>query len=161
MTASRLIDQDMGWKRLKRDLTYTKEATVVTVGVQGDAAKKQHGDDGISNVALAAVHEYGRFDGTIPERSFIRSTIDDRSEEYHRLAKNLCGRIIDGTMTTHRALAMMGTRIVVDIKRRIQRGIDPPNKPATISRKRSSKPLIDKGQLIGSITHEVGTNEGA
>jgi hypothetical protein len=30
-----------------------------------------------------------------------------------------------------------------------------PNKPATIARKRSSKPLINKGQLRSSIAHRV------
>lgn len=188
--AARLIDQDLGWKKLRESLKRTAEAKVVRVGVQGDEAQQDH--DGISGVRLAAVHEFGAHinhpggtpyvvteDGavfvhkgtpgiagitkpheiTIPERSFIRSTIDENAAKYHDLVKKLAGLVIDGKMLTRQALGMLGLRVVADIKRRIQRGIDPPLKQATIDRKHSSKPLIDKGQLLNSITHEVGVSE--
>jgi hypothetical protein len=188
--AAKVIDQDLGWKKLRDSLVRTNEAKVVRVGVQGDEAQRDH--DGINSVRLAAVHEFGAHinhpggtpyvitkDGAvfvnkghpnpagvtkpheivIPERSFIRSTIDEHAEQYHELVKKLAGMVIDGKMMTRQALGLLGARVVADIKRRIQRGIDPPLKQATIDRKHSSKPLIDKGQLLNSITHEVGVSE--
>ena len=38
---------------------------------------------------------------------------------------------------------------------KIDEGLQPPLKPATIAAKGSSTPLIDTGQLYGQITHEV------
>jgi len=37
----------------------------------------------------------------------------------------------------------------------IMKGVPPPNAPSTIKRKRSSHTLIDKGNLVGSITHKI------
>ena len=49
----------------------------------------------------------------------------------------------------------MGVQIVAWIKETIVAGLEPPNVPATIARKKSSKPLVDHGQLLNSIHFEV------
>lgn len=151
---ARIIDQDLGWRKIKRALERSRDATVVTIGVHEDAASRKDGD-GISGVVLAAVHEFGRRDGSIPERSFIRSTIDDNARKYSALTKNMLLRIMRSGMTSHHALGLLGARVVADIKRRIQHGIAPDIQEATKQRKGSSKPLIDTAQLLRSITHVV------
>jgi len=54
-------------------------------------------------------------------------------------------------------LRLAGVFLEGKIKETIQRGRSewPPLKPATIKRKKSSKPLIDTGKLLNSITSKV------
>lgn len=114
--------------------------------------KGTHGIDGVTKAHMI----------TIPERSFIRSTVDENAGKYNRLAKALMRKIVGGQLELRQALGLIGAKVQADIKRRIQRGIDPPLRPRTIERKRSSKQLIDTGQLLNSITYEVGRDlEGA
>ncbi|MDF7681191.1 hypothetical protein PT300_11600 [Enterobacteriaceae bacterium ESL0689] len=49
----------------------------------------------------------------------------------------------------------MGEKLAGEVKRKIQSGIAPPLDPKTIARKGSSRPLIDTGNLLQSITYEV------
>lgn len=157
MTTGKVIDQDLGWNKLRGELRRSREHRVVSVGIQGEEAGEDH--EGLTNVELAAIHEWGTRDGHVPERSFIRSTIDENSAKYHDLAKRLLSMVIDGKKTTFEALSLLGLRVVADIRRTIQRGIPPPNAESTIRQKHSSKPLIDKGQLINSITYKVTSSE--
>jgi hypothetical protein len=98
---------------------------------------------------------------TIPMRSFIRSTMDEKSEEYHRKAGILIGRIVDGSMDKHKALEIMGQVIQTDIQRKIDNMKYPPLKAATIRRKGSSALLIDTGLLRSSIRYVVKNRDDA
>ncbi|MDE9495734.1 hypothetical protein KKJ09_19635 [Xenorhabdus bovienii] len=125
----------------------------VYVGVP--ASKNQRNDEtGISNAVVAAAHEFG-VPGHIPERSFLRSTVSENKENAAKfLAKNIREALLtDGDKET--PFALLGEKIAGEVKRKIQAGIDPPLDPKTIKRKGSSKPLIDTGQLLQSITYEV------
>ena len=53
------------------------------------------------------------------------------------------------------AAARVGNYGASQVKRGIVNGNFTPNSPLTIARKGSSKPLIDKGDLVGSITYQV------
>lgn len=99
-------------------------------------------------------------DIVIPERSFIRSTIDENRDEYRKEIKRLAALVLDGKLTEEKALAIFGLRVEGDIQARIQGGIAPPLKAATIKRKtvagkKGTTPLIGSGQLVASITSEV------
>ncbi|MEM8168046.1 hypothetical protein Q4R38_18910, partial [Morganella morganii] len=54
-----------------------------------------------------------------------------------------------------RAFAIVGEKLSGEVKRKIQSGINPELDPKTVARKGSSKPLIDTGNLLQSITYEV------
>ncbi|MEY0908199.1 hypothetical protein AB7180_15570, partial [Providencia rettgeri] len=54
-----------------------------------------------------------------------------------------------------RPFAIVGEKLAGEVKRKIQAGINPPLDPKTVKRKKSSKPLIDTGNLLQSITYEV------
>lgn len=54
-----------------------------------------------------------------------------------------------------RVLERVGARFENDILDRIRAHIPPPLSPETIRRKGSTTPLIDTGQLVGSITHQI------
>lgn len=91
----------------------------------------------------------------IPERSFLRGTVDEKATEIKRMAKRLAGAVVDGKYTVPKALETLGLYIQGLIRSRMSAGIPPPLKAATIRRKGSSKPLIDKGQLRASIDFQV------
>jgi hypothetical protein len=91
----------------------------------------------------------------IPERSFIRKTVDIKRRQIVALSKNLAAKVLDGSQTREKALAMIGVFTQGEIRARMSRGIPPPLKPATVARKGSSKPLIDTGQLRASVDSEV------
>jgi phage gpG-like protein len=123
------------------------------------ASKNQRNDEtGISNAEIAAAHEFG-VPGHIPERSFLRSTVEENKEKAAAfLAKNILETLLtDGDKTT--PFALLGEKMAGEVKRKIQTGIDPALNPKTIERKGSSKPLIDTGQLLQSITYEVREND--
>lgn len=92
---------------------------------------------------------------TIPERSFLRSAFDKGQRKYTRLMQRQAGMVIDGKQTPAKAIGLVGELALSDVVRGINRGIAPPNRPATIREKGSSKPLIDTGQLKMSIKVKV------
>ncbi len=139
------------WQKMRK--AFKKGGAVVLVGVQGRGATLNR--DGLTNVALATIHEFGVPESKIPERSFIRATIDANQAKYFRFIQKLSGKVILGEMSEERALNLLGLLVVSDIQARIEAGIEPDLKPATIARKGSSTPLIDSGILKNSITHEV------
>ncbi len=125
---------------------------VVAVGILGPDAIR---DDGSNNAVVAASNEYGVPEKGIPERSFMRSTIDGGASKYRRFGRHAAGAIAAGTMTVDQALGQLGAGVVSDIQRTIQRGVPPPNSPITVARKGSSKTLIDEAQMIQALNWEV------
>jgi len=92
----------------------------------------------------------------IPERSYIRSTIDENEDKYlNDIAKKLAGQIIDGNLDKYTALQLMGQKIEGDIKSKMISLDSPANAPSTIRKKGSDNPLINKGFLIGAIRYVV------
>lgn len=148
---AKIVDKDLGWKELLKRSQEIKNGRV-RVGVLSDA--KVEGED-FTLAELAAVHEYGTEDGRIPERSFLRTTFDDQREQMVELGKKLVDAVLTGRMTTEQALGLLGAKLASAVKARIIGRVPPPNKPATIERKGSDKPLIDTGRLLNSITWSV------
>lgn len=103
---------------------------------------------GAKNTRGAGVH--------VPERSFMRSTVDAKKNgEWRIAAEELRKEMIEGRMTTDRALGLMGLRIKKDIQEKIRSQVPPPNAPSTIAAKGSDHPLINTGQLLNGIDFEV------
>jgi phage gpG-like protein len=144
----------------------------VVVGVQGTEATETYDEKGEKNarpltlVEVAAVHEFGTEDGRIPERSFLRGTLDRKSKPYGKLlAAAVSGALEavgedglgDVAGAFERGLNLLGLRVVADVQTTIRDSGPgwPPNAPMTIARKGSSKPLIDTGRLRQSIRHAV------
>jgi len=154
-------DVDHGWDahgRLMRKLDRGQPSVIVGITAEagGDIHKNADGTPGgLTTVEIGAVHEFGSELAGIPERSFIRAGFDDNVAANRVLTKRLALLVITGRMSIRKALKILGLAMKTQIVRRIDKGIEPALKPATIARKGSSKPLIDKGQLKQSITFEV------
>nr|DAX94561.1 MAG TPA: virion morphogenesis protein [Caudoviricetes sp.] len=124
----------------------------VMVGV---TAKSNARSDELTNADLAMIHEFGSPAHNIPERSFLRKPLINNAEAVANLAKNAIGKFIAGEISAAEALGVIGEEAKGISKEAVTNGINPALNPATIKRKKSSKPLIDTGQLINSITYEV------
>jgi hypothetical protein len=139
-------------KRIGKSTSHVKVGVLSSRG--GDV---KHDDAGISLVELAAIHEFGSPAAGIPERSFIRRTFedDDGKQALIQFLAKLAKRVISGELTHLKALEVLGLWAEARVKSRVAKGIAPPNKPATIKAKGSSKPLVDTSQLINSVASEV------
>ena len=129
------------------------DATVVEVGFLTKSGTHKNSD--MTVASIAAIHEMGSADGTIPERSFMRSTMDEKNEEIENLTKKLADQVLFKNLSARKALGTLGAFIQKAFKQKINDGVEPPLKTATIRRKGSSKALVDTGQLINSIDYEV------
>jgi hypothetical protein len=142
---------DRVWQEILRKVNDAKQAHV-KVGVLSD------GDhDGIGMIELAAIHEFGSPAAGIPERSFIRRTFIEKESELAEICARLSKAVIAGSMTTAKALDLLGAWGASEVKKTVTAGphIPPPLKEATIAAKGSDRPLVDTGRLIGSVTWEV------
>lgn len=112
-------------------------------------------------VMIASVHEFGatirRGSGssTIPERSFLRTTFDEKNEEWINFFKSQLRHVLALQMDEQMLFNRLGARMVGDIQKKITELDAPPNAPSTIAKKGSSNPLIDTGGLRMRVTYRV------
>ena len=137
----------------------------VLVGIQGDA-KPRDGKGRLANAEIGAIHEFGAPSRGIPERSFLRSTLDGQRESIVGDMRDAFDRALRGDATVRQAIDGLGLQVEARVKETIRKGIKPGLNDATIKRRRAKlkggkaankvftgeTPLIDTGQLIQSIT---------
>lgn len=160
--ALKLKDTDRGWHDLQAQvIKLSQHGHYTLVGVQGAEGAANHQGGGLTVAQIATVHEFGRTIATargtivIPARSFLRAGVDEYKQAIQKRATLLGTGVMLLQFTAFQALSLLGEYTVGVIKQRIADGILPPNAPSTIRRKRSSKPLIDTGQLRNAITYTV------
>lgn len=155
---------DHGWEDIKARMDALRGVgAVVSVGVQGAEAAANHQHTHLTVAQIATIHEFGkeihqpkmRRTIVIPERSFLRKTVDLYREAIARRQVLLTQGYVLGKLELKSSLELLGQYVVGLVKQRIANGIAPPNRPYTIAKKGSSKPLIDTGQLRNSITYKV------
>lgn len=148
---------DHGWNKLKQAFkTLEQGGSYVKAGILGESAQRTE-EGNLTTVELAMVHEFGTRDGHVPERSFIRSAFDKNREAYVELMGRLAAKVYSNEMTVEEMLRVLGLKMEADIRKGVTlgEGIPPPNAPSTIAAKGSSRPLIDTGRMLGSVTSEV------
>lgn len=131
----------------------------VRVGIQGEKALQKKKtfdgklDDELDVVSVATFNEFGT--PTIPERSFLRATVDKNRKKIGDILEAGLTDIKRGRLEQTQALSFLGLWLQARIVERINAGIAPANAPSTIARKGSSKPLVASGQLGQSVTYVV------
>lgn len=140
-----LSDRDLGYRDILRRLAGARDSATL-IGI--------HEGAGSDLAVIAAANEYGTEDGHIPERSFLRATVDANAAVYGQELDDTVQAHIDGDRTLTEGLALLGARVEGDVKQYMTDLQDPPNAPATIARKGSSNPLIDTGRLRAAIRHK-------
>lgn len=131
-----------------KDLAKTLNELVkkdVFVGIPEEANKSLEDQPSFNIASLAAVLEFGN--DHIPERPFLRQTLNDNREKYVSMFVNLFKKGVEPEKI-YEQLALIAQ---ADVQENIVRGNWVPNNPKTIKRKGSSKPLIDTGKLRQSI----------
>lgn len=135
-----LVVKDHGWEALIKRAKEISDAKgmKVKVGVLDDAEGGAKHPNSIYTVAeIAAVHEFGTEDGTIPARSFVRTTFDEQREKLIEMGQELFVKVIFGEMNATTALGLMGSFTSSAIRDKIRSNIPPPNAPETLLRKAS------------------------
>lgn len=144
-----IIYKDTGWKKILAKAKELSAGPYVKVGVFG----------GGRNAELAVIHEYGAPEANIPERSFIRRTFANSEvvDAKNKMCAGLMKKIVEEDMSVGQALGQLGAFGAAQVKNTIVSGdgVPPPLKEATIARKGSSRPLVDTGQMLNSITWQV------
>ena len=123
-------------------------------------------EDGTPVAMVAAIHEFGAPGAGIPPRPFMRPTIAAEQDNWRALAKQGAMAILKGTHTTAQVMEGIGLQAAGDIARTISQVMEPPLKPATVAAKRRkrankgvtgnlSKPLVDSGLMISTVTNTV------
>jgi hypothetical protein len=150
-------DIDRGWRKYK-EMARKLDDAHVDVGLFSDAAPYARGQEGAATVAqIGTFHEFGY---GVPERPFMRPTMDSKQGEYAELMQRLAVGISDGKIEVAQALGLLGAKATADVRQTISEMTEPPLAQSTIDAKGSSALLIDTGHMWQSLTWCVSV-EGA
>lgn len=147
----KIKDTDKGFLAIKKALLSLRKKEI-KVGIHEGAG--ENAKTGTLIVDYAIANEYGT--SRIPERSFMRSTYDEKEKEWNKALDKIVGGVIEGDVSNiEQKISFVGVQIVNDIKEKIDSNIPPSLSEATIKRKGSSKTLIDTGIMRASITYKI------
>lgn len=149
---NKTIDKDMGAKKIIQESSRLK-GSFVNVGVHQAEGSENYEGTSTTVAEVAFWNEFGTV--TAPERSFIRSTIDENRAELERITAKLLDQVLEGKIDTKKALDKLGFKIETLIKKKILDLNDPPNAPSTVARKGFNNPLVDSRRLWRSIAFET------
>ena len=138
-----------------KDLKAMLKSKGVKVGLPASVGAKMHDESDLSVAAIGAIHEFGSPARNIPERSFIRTTVQEEQNNIKKLFKKEAEKLMDGEQDVDGMLGIVGAYISAKIKKKITDIKTPPNAEATVEAKGSSNPLIDSGQMRQSVTWEI------
>lgn len=122
--------------------------------------------DGTPVAYVATIQEYGSPMNNIPPRSFMRTTIAEKENEWAKLARSGAKAIIAGNASPIMVMEGLGLAASGDIKKKISEISSPALKDETIAnRKRKltkgnkvgalTKPLVETSLMISSLTSTV------
>lgn len=80
----------------------------------------------------------------MPARKWLTGYINQNQARIRKMLRVGGEAIIQGKESAESFFPKLGLQLVNEIQQRISQGIPPPNSPATIKQKKSSKPLIGK-----------------
>lgn len=129
-----------------------KNAPTVRIGVPQGAGRYK---DGVHTATVAAVHEFGSADGRVPERSFLRATLNNMRDLILKLYRKRFADVIDGGLSMTHVQGEVGQLMEGAVTEYISTSIPPPNSKKTIAKKKSDTTLIDTGHLKQSIRYTL------
>lgn len=150
--------KDLGKARIKKDVRGLNSYAAL-VGIPSTAPRPVDRETkkplAINMASLALIHERGSAANNIPARPFMKQTRQKAEGRFARLLRRLYKQVVDGKVRPFDGLSKLGMAYEGEMKNTFTTGSFTPNKPATIKRKGSSRPLIDTGHLRQSITSKV------
>jgi len=149
-------DIDRGYRDLMKRVFEMKNVKVA-VGIF-EADGQVDAGDGTRLIEVATWNEFGT--GTIPSRSFIRAWFDENQDRAREALRRCVLNVTSRGEKPGKALQQFGLWLQAQIQVQIAKGIPPANADATVAKKGSSTPLINKGQLRSSVTFAVDLGTG-
>jgi hypothetical protein len=134
------------------------DASRVRTGILGAEGEKLHPTGhGLKVWQVGALQEFGDGTGHIPERSFIRKTLNDLVW-LRVITARAAQRVVQLKQTADSALGWLGENIVRAIQHTIMAEVPPANKPQTVDWKGHGHTLIGKtGVMSESISYDIVT----
>lgn len=142
-------------KRLA-DVQYLASNEVVVGLPRGEGGGSLTYPNGASVLDVAIWNVFGTRRG-IPARDFLAEAT--RKILSSNVPTSIVKRVTDGSISPEKALKQLAAYAEGEVKRAITDGVYEPNKPITIKRKGSDKPLIDTGKLRQAIVGIVRGRE--
>lgn len=163
MGAATVKIKDLGWGRLQQEIRRA-DRSFVKVGFPDGAevvpgnrfgSGREAAFDITEVQAVASVHEFGAPRRNIPQRPFLRPAFDENRAKINAFVDREYQKVLNGQTTVEASLTRLGLYHEAHVKAKITKVKDPPLKPVTIARKKSSNPLIDTGQMRNTVTSAV------
>lgn len=104
---------------------------------------------------IGAVHQFGSETRGIPARPWLDKGVEAGADRYQAIAKKSVTRVLTGKLSVPSYYRILGEAGSASVKNYIRTATFVPLSPYTIKKKKSSKPLIDTGQMRNSVTYEV------
>ena len=159
------------WKKLLKNLAEAADYEV-KVGIQGDKAAQPHDGGELTNVEIAAVHEFNGPQDKPPGRPFIRPPMYEKEDYWRNRLAQLLHDIIEKVGNPKQAYRQVGEEYRKAIIARMDAGIAPPLADSTINRRRGQNtaakrakreaqgnmdttPLEDTRVMLGAISVDV------
>ena len=164
MASSSQITKKMADFKALKDALQKGKNWRVKVGIMG--SKNERFDietstttrDKMSNSEIGLIQEKGSKSANIPRRSFLLvPLVTFLPRRINEIGRAVWRGLILGKGLEHAldVLGIVGVNIVNGAFTSAGYGVWPPNAPYTIRKKKSDRPLIDKGFLRKSIDHKV------
>lgn len=144
------IDKDRGRKRILRQMSRVK-GSHVSVGLH--ETETPYGD----GTRVQDVGYWNEFGVGVPERSWLRSTFDEKRRKWRRRTKLFLGDVIFGRTTVAIALRKLGFEMKNEVQNKIETMRTPPNAESTAAQKPTigNNPLINTRKLKRSVKSKV------
>lgn len=140
MKGAKITVKDKGANKLLAQAQALAGGLGVRVGILDDEPKRTTGEStDLTLVEVAAIHEFGAPGAGIPQRSFIRATVDNEAQVILALQRALATQVVKQGLPAREALDLLGAKVAGMIQRRTP---------------------IDTGQLRSGVTWKVGKVEG-
>lgn len=111
--------------------------------------------DGKPVAGVAVVQEFGSVSRRIPPRPFFRPAVDGSRQMQRDAIAAAVRRAVSGRQTVEQGMEQLGAAVVGEIQKAISELDSPPLADSTIRRKGNSKPLVDTGMMLQSVTYVV------
>lgn len=165
MAKSKVIDRDLGYKKILNNISKLNSNPYVKVGWLEKAGT--HEGSSMTVAQIASIHEFGAPSANIPERAPIRKTIDSKKSDIQSKQEALLDKVLLGKMDADKGLAVLGQFVKAEIQSTIRAGLTPPWAESTLASRVARSggivaitPLIDSGQTIRSVDYEVVIQSG-
>lgn len=128
------------------------------VGILGDHAARTEPGGELNNAELGVIQMFGSITKNIPPRDFLFSPIQTHQRDIVRdMGASTVRKAVEAG-DFKRVYGLLGAAALKWVLNAFETSGDgqwPPNKPSTVDRKGSAKPLIDTGQLRRACTSDV------